>query len=279
MKTLNIYELPADKRQKALEIATKIVADPRLHSSFNGKRLNYDRNIVSVPLNGGSFRLLFRDLGPSMEFCGAATHAQYDHLISSKNGDSVKPMEIIAAQPKLVAFMPKPEPEPAPVASVVVPAHMRKQRNNQGTKNARDWVANNKVGIRFTSTSVAGMFNISTSAARSIIEDMEKAGRVQMVKLEDHLRIYARVEDEKIVRADQPLTAEAPVPEVSLKQDPVALHGLAAQLDVVETIACIEALLANLKCKARPVPCTLDTFSDDDLTLEIHRRMSARKAA
>lgn len=288
MNTINIYELPPERRQKALEIATKVSSDPRLYTAYNGKRLNYDRNIVSVPLNGGSYRLLFRDLGPTMEFCGAATHAQYDHLISSRNGASIKGMEILAAPPKPpkpeVDVAPKPAPAPQPVAEAPA-ATPRKKRNHIGANAARAWIRSLKAGTLFSSGDLQHQFNISRTVSRMIIEVAEKCWMVEPTSDKRNHRKYVRTVAGAVVPSVQAVLDVEQRPILTgLLSDPkpaVTPVVQASPLTQAEILARLEYQIEEMidavaLLKTASKPCTLEQFSHTEILAEFGRRMAGK---
>lgn len=272
MNTMNIYELPSERRQKALEIARRVTADPKRYAEFGGKRLNYDRNIVSVPLNGGSYRLLFRDLGPTMEFCGAATHAMYDTLINSRNGASIKAVEIMASAPKSEAAMPAAVPAAAPAEP-----KQKKHRNKRGVANARDWVRSRVAGTVFTTKNIAADFEISLVAARYVANDAVVAGWAELAGRDGNGIMFRRVDAVTAGALSAEPASVPPAHDQSRQQKEVAaMRDVGGNGDVARIAADIYNLVQELLGHMKPTP--IESFSDDDLAMETLRRMARRGA-
>ncbi|MCA9080837.1 MAG: hypothetical protein KDA58_09775 [Planctomycetaceae bacterium] len=74
---IDLKHLPRkDLVLKARELITQIVASTE-YTNHGGKRLNFDRTMISVPL-GREFRILFRDTSGELKPLAAMSHEEYN---------------------------------------------------------------------------------------------------------------------------------------------------------------------------------------------------------
>lgn len=266
MQLSNIFEIPVELRQRAMRIVNEIHANASVYTSWKGQRLQHDREIVSVPLMGDKYRLLFRFVGMNtMTFCGACTHQVYDKVIRSSNSGSIKPMrpimderlERLSEQPAerqqpqltLVHHAPERQQEAPPEPPAAEQARVeRKPRNSDAGRLIRDAVMAVQVGELFVPFLFCAQLDVSDTAVSMAMRELSEEGIVRMVGREG-----ARAKYERLAQPE-------------------------AEISTADLLARIHRDLATLTSRIKPT-VSIESFSDDDIAMETLRRMAARKAA
>lgn len=77
---VDLSTLPSEKiAERARDIIRDILRNSVPYTNFGGKRLNYDRTLISVPL-GRNYRLLFREgVDGGKTAISALSHEDYNH--------------------------------------------------------------------------------------------------------------------------------------------------------------------------------------------------------
>lgn len=268
MQLSNIFEIPVELRQRAMRIVNEIHHNASAYTSWKGQRLQHDREIVSVPLMGDKYRLLFRFVGLNLlTFCGACTHQTYDKIIRAPNSGSIKPMRAIMDerleklsasqpetqeperhQPQLTLVQREQEPQPAEEQPAEQARAERKPRNSDAGRLIRDAVMVIEVGEEFVPFLFCEKLDVSDTAVSKVMADLTRDGIVRLVGREGTRAKYER------------------------------LAQTEAEISTADLLARIHRDLATLTSRITPA-VSIESFSDDDIAMETLRRMAARKAA
>lgn len=74
-----LQKLPKAYQRKATKIINSI-SNGNPYQDFRGKRLQFDRNTIGIPL-GNHYRLLLKQEQRNISICRVLTHAEYDKTI------------------------------------------------------------------------------------------------------------------------------------------------------------------------------------------------------